>query len=220
MGESLAMGMTGVDVDSSTDGGSNWMGMSESVQMEGGGSMEMLQSVAGTGEGVGEGGALSCIGGAGASAKGAGVASGKGGVVESRIGVILLMSSTGEGGVSNVELGGGSMTGVVQTSTEVGTDSVAGVVPDSFVGEGATSFIWGMVVSKDGLTESSSGAAVSSALLKSGSVAHGALCKGVEESRCSLLASIMHSLSRAVMGVNDEAETERPLGSLGSGLLG
>lgn len=75
-----------------------------------------------------------------------------------------------------------------------------------------------MVESVDGLTESTRGAAASSALLKSGSVAHGALCKGVEESKCSLLASMMHSLSRAVMGVKDETETERPLGSLGSGL--
>lgn len=48
----------------------------------------------------------------------------------------------------------------------------------------------------------------------------GALCRGVEDSRCSLLASMMPSLPSAVMGVVDEDETDRPLGSLCSCLLG
>ncbi len=59
MGESL---VEGVDVDSSI---SNWMGMSECVLMEGGGSVEMLQSATGTAEGVGDGGGLSCVDGEG-----------------------------------------------------------------------------------------------------------------------------------------------------------
>lgn len=44
--------MEGVDVDSSTI--SKWMGMSECALMVGGRSVEMLQSVIGTGEGVRE----------------------------------------------------------------------------------------------------------------------------------------------------------------------
>lgn len=64
MGESL---VEGVDVDSSAI--SNWMGMSECALMEGGGSMEMLQSVIGTGGGVEDGGGLSCIDGVGESAE-------------------------------------------------------------------------------------------------------------------------------------------------------
>lgn len=51
----------GVVVDSSTN--SNWMGMSGFSLKEVGGSMEMLQSVIGTGEGVGDGGRSSCIDG-------------------------------------------------------------------------------------------------------------------------------------------------------------
>lgn len=58
MGEGL---VKGVDVDSSTN--SNWMGMSEFALKECGGSVEMLQSVIGTGEGVGDGGRSSCIDG-------------------------------------------------------------------------------------------------------------------------------------------------------------
>lgn len=57
----------GVDVESSTI--SNWMEMSECALMEGGGSVEMLQSVIGTGEGVRDGGRLSCTDGVGESAK-------------------------------------------------------------------------------------------------------------------------------------------------------
>lgn len=39
----------------------------------------------------------------------------------------------------------------------------------------------------------------SSELAKSGSVTHEALCKGVEDSRCSLLAFMMASLPRGTM---------------------
>lgn len=111
MGESL-----GANVDSSTI--SNLMGMSECVLMEGGGSVEMLQSVIGTGEGVEDGGGLSCIDGVGESAKVALAASSKGG---SNFGAILSISFPTVLGDSNVELGGGSMMGVVQINREAGT---------------------------------------------------------------------------------------------------
>ena len=55
----------GGDVVSSTI--FNWIGMSESVLMEGGGSAEMLQSVIGAGEGAGDGGRPSCTDGVGES---------------------------------------------------------------------------------------------------------------------------------------------------------
>ncbi len=114
MGQSL---VEGVGVDSSII--SNWMGMSECALMEGGGSEEMLQSVIGTGDGVGDGGRLSCIDGAGESAKGAArVSSSKGG---SNFGVIPSISLLSGLGDSNVELGGGSMMGVVQINKEAGT---------------------------------------------------------------------------------------------------
>lgn len=94
------------------------MGMSECALMEGGGSVEMLQSVIGTGEGVGDGGRLSCIDGVGESAKVALAPSSKGG---SNFGVILSISLLSGLGDSNVELGGGSMMGVVQINKEAGT---------------------------------------------------------------------------------------------------
>lgn len=80
----------------------------------------------------------------------------------------------------------------------------ARVAADSSVGEGPTSFISGMAESVSGSTESKT----SSASAKSGSVMHGALCKGVEDSRCSLLACMMPSLPRAVMVVVGKDETE------------
>lgn len=43
---------------------------------------------------------------------------------------------------------------------------------------------------------------------KSGSVMHGALCKGVEDKTCSLLACMMPSLPRVVMGLRDIDESE------------
>lgn len=82
------------------------------------------------------------------------------------------------------------------------------------------SFILRIAESVSGSTGSKTFAGGSSALAKSESVMHGAICKGVEDSRCSLLACMMPSLPRAVMGAVDNDETERPLGSLGSGLPG
>lgn len=120
MGESL---VEGGDVDSSPI--FNWMGMSECVLMEGEGSVEMLQSVTGTGEGAGEGGRLSCIDGVGESrgrlAAGARVARASSGKVWSNSTAILSMSLTRGFGDSNTELGGGSMMGVVQIIKEAGT---------------------------------------------------------------------------------------------------
>lgn len=59
----------------------------------------------------------------------------------------------------------------------------------------------------------------SSALGNRGSVTQEALCRGVEDNKCSLLACITASLPTAI-GV-DREETEWPLGSfLCSGLLG
>lgn len=76
------------------------------------------------------------------------------------------------------------------------------------MGEGPTSFISGMAESVSGSTESKTIAGGSSVSDKSGSVTHGALCNGVEDNRCSLLACMMPSLPRAVIGVVDEDETE------------
>lgn len=103
-----------VDVGSSTI--SNWMGMSECELMEGGGSLGMSDT--GTGEGVGDGGLLSCIDGEREPAKGAEVSSSEGG---SNFGVTISTSVAGGLGDSNVELGGGSMMGVVQINKEAGT---------------------------------------------------------------------------------------------------
>lgn len=112
LGESL---MGGVDVHSSTI--SNWMGMSECGVMEGGGSVGMSQSVTGTGEGAGDGGRLSCTDGVGESAKVAWVSSSNAGS-----GSVTITSTSLHGGFgdSNVELGGGSMMGVVQINKEAG----------------------------------------------------------------------------------------------------
>lgn len=108
--------MEGVDVDSSII--SKRMGMSECVLMVGGGSVEMLQSVIGTGEGVRDGGRLSCTDGVGESAKVARAPSSKGG---SNFGVIPSISLARGSGDSNVKLGGGSMMGVVQINKGAGT---------------------------------------------------------------------------------------------------
>lgn len=76
-----------------------------------------------------------------------------------------------------------------------------GVGVGSLVGEGPMSFISAMTESVNGSTESRTIAGGSSALPKSGSVTHGGLCIGVEDSKCSLLACITASFPRAVMGV-------------------
>lgn len=70
------------------------------------------------------------------------------------------------------------------------------------------SFISGMVEAISGSTDSRTIGGASSASAKSGSVTHGALCKGVEDSRCSLLKCMMPSLPSTVMGVADEDDTE------------
>lgn len=91
----------------------------------------------------------------------------------------------------------------------------AGVTADSFVGEGPVSFNSGTTESIRGSTESTGGSTESravaggtSALAKSGSVMHEALCKGVEDSRFLLLACIMLSLPSAVMGIVDKDDIE------------
>lgn len=70
------------------------------------------------------------------------------------------------------------------------------------------SFISGTTGSTNGSTDSRTIVEVSSALPKSGSVTYEALCKGVEDKRCSLLACMMPSLARGVMGVVDKDDTE------------
>lgn len=90
---------------------------------------------------------------------------------------------------------------------EESTDG-AGVAADSFVGEEPMSFISGMAEFDSGSTESRTIAGGSSVSDKRGSVTHGALCKGVEDSRCSLLACMIPSLPTAVMGVVAKGETE------------
>lgn len=115
------------------------------------------------------------------------------------------MSSASGSGDSSVELGRGSMMGVVEISEEAGTvggggveDSTEGV--DSKAGEGALSLVSGMADSAGGFSGSWTVAGGFSVFAKSGSVMHGALCKGVEDRRCSLLELIMSPLSRAAMG--------------------
>lgn len=154
MGESL---FEGVDVDCSTI--SNWVGMSEFALMEGGRSVEMWQSGTGTGEGVGDGGRLSCMDGVGDSARGD---SGKGGSI---VRVTSLISFSIGLGDSNVELGGGSMVGVVQIWEEASTvwgrggversNEGEGVAADSFVREGPMPFNSGLAEFFNGSTDSS-----------------------------------------------------------------
>lgn len=83
-----------------------------------------------------------------------------------------------------------------------------GVMPASLVGDAPLSFISERVESISGSTESRTIAGGSSAAAKSGSVTHGALCKGVEDSRCSLAACVMASLPSVTTGAVDEDETE------------
>lgn len=116
-------------------------------------------------------------------------------------------------GDSNTVLGWGSMTGVVQIKKEAGTlcgtggleesAGKTGVAADSCMGErlGRTESIWDSTVSK-------TVAGVTSVLAKSGSVMHEAVCKGVDDSRFSLLMCIMPSLPNVVMGIVDKADTE------------
>lgn len=82
-----------------------------------------------------------------------------------------------------------------------------GVTTDSFAGEGPLSLISGTAETVNGSTESRLAAGGSSVLAKSGSVMHGPLRKGVEDSRCSLLVCMMPSLPGAVTGVVDKDGT-------------
>lgn len=82
----------------------------------------------------------------------------------------------------------------------------AGVMSASFAGDAPLSFISGRGESIRGSTESRTIAGGSSSAAKSGSVTHGALCNGVEDSRCSLLACVM--ASSVITGAADEDETE------------
>ena len=94
-----------------------------------------------------------------------------------------------------------------------------GGAADSLVGEGPVSFISRTTESDESSTEETI-AGGSSASTSSGSVAHGALCRGVEDSRCSLLASMTLSFPSAVMGMVDKEDLEWPFGSLTSDLTG
>lgn len=95
------------------------------------------------------------------------------------------------------------------------SNEAAGVISTSLVGDSPLSFISGRDESNSGSTDSRTIAGGSSAAAKSGSVTHGALCKGVEDSRCSLLPCVTVSLPSVIMLPVDEDETEWPLGSLG-----
>lgn len=95
------------------------------------------------------------------------------------------------------------MTGEVEESNEA-----AGVISASLVGDAPLSFISGRVESNSGSTDSRTIAGGSSAAVKSGSVTHGALCKGVEDSSCSLLPCVMASFPSVIMLPVDEDETE------------
>lgn len=87
-------------------------------------------------------------------------------------------------------------------------DSTEGMRVVSFVGEGPASFVSGTAEFVSGSTEFKTIVGVSSVSDKSGSVAHGDLCNGVEDNRCSLLASMMPSLPKAAIGVVDGDGTE------------
>lgn len=95
-----------------------------------------------------------------------------------------------------------------------------GEAADPFVVEGQISLISRTAEAVGGSADFRAIAGGSSASTKSGSVMHGRLCKGVEDSRCSLLACMTPPLPRAVMGVVDKDASEWPLGSFGGGLPG
>lgn len=92
------------------------------------------------------------------------------------------------------------MTGGVEESEEG-----EGVVGSSLIGDGPMSFSSGASDAVRSSIDCRTTAGGSSALAKSGSVMHWALCKGVEDNTCSLLACMASSLPRDVMGV-DETE--------------
>lgn len=124
-----------------------------------------------------------------------------------------------------MEAGGGSMMGVVWIREDGGT----GEDEESCEDEGCVSGS----LTREKLVSSSSGRSESACLSrecktivvggssvsdKSGSVTREALCKGVEDNKCSLLACMTASLPIAI-GVGKE-ESEWPLGSFLSSLAG
>lgn len=166
-------------------------------------------------------GVPSCIVATGEVSKGAGAVSS----VSAGSDFCAISPSQGTSGDSRVEAGGGSIMGVVWITEDGGT----GDEEESCEDEGCVSGslpIEKHVSSSSGRSEFacvSRGCKTivvgSSALAKSGSVMREALCKGVEDNKCSLLACITASLPIAI-GVGKE-ESEWPLGSfLCSGLVG
>lgn len=124
-----------------------------------------------------------------------------------------------------MEAGGGSIMGVVWIREDGGTGDDEescedeGCVSGSLTGQKLVSSSSGRsefaCVSRVCKTIAVGG---SSASAKSGSVTREALCKGVEDNKCSLLAWITASLPIAI-GVGKE-ESEWPLGSFLSSLAG
>lgn len=188
--------------------------------MEGGGSLERPSSAMGTGEGLGDGGGVPCKDGVGEPSTAAFVTSSKGG---SNLRAISSISFPCRLGDSKVELGGGSMTGVVQINGEAGAAwgpgagkrPNVGEAADSFAVEGPMSFISKPAGSVGGPSESRTIAAGSSAPASSGSVTHGSLRNGVDGASCSLLACTSPPLLSGGMAVADKDEAGRPLGSFG-----
>lgn len=164
-------------------------------------------SVTGTGGGVNGGGRLSCIDGASGSAKVA------------RVSARLSWGDSGEmlrstgSGDSNTELGLGSMIGVVEMSNAagMGAGEESTEVADSFVAVDSLSFISGMAESVRDFTDWPSDSGGS--LAKSGSVTSGVFCEEVEDRGRVLLACMMPSSLRPVIGMLDKDEAERPSGS-------
>lgn len=178
----------------------------------------MSESNTGAGEGTANGERLSCIAGEEGSAKGERAPWSNGGL---EFVTITSTSFSCRSGDSSVELGGSSRTGVVQINKEAGTVSgmmgveesseAAGPELSSLVGERERWFLSSWIPSVNGLTESrTSGGSYASA--NSGSVMPGALCKGLEDKRCSFLAGVMAFTSRVVTVGGDGEETVRPLG--------
>lgn len=106
------------------------------------------------------------------------------------------------------------MMGVVEISNAagMGTGEESADVADSFVAVDSLSFISGMAESVNDFTDCPSISGGSSA--KSGSVASGVFCEEVEDRGRVLLACMMPSSLRPVMGLLDKDEAERLSGSL------
>lgn len=124
-----------------------------------------------------------------------------------------------------MEAGGGSIMGVVWIREDGGTGDEEesceddGCVSGSLPGEKLVSLSSGRSAFACVSRECKTIVGGSSALAKSGSVTREALCRGVEDNKCSLLACITASLPIAI-GVGKE-EREWPLGSfLCSGFVG